>query len=103
MPFGGVVKFTELALDAGSHLVSKEPSRFDWNTNDTRGQIGIDGTYKAGEPGDHIVNVRFLGTSRSAAVSVHVPASATWLDVLIGHAPYGLASLTLGPAGHAGH
>src|SRR5205809_2064374 len=103
MPFGGVVKFTELALDAGSHLVSKEPSCFDWYTNDTRGQIGIDGTYKAGEPGDHIVNVRFLGTSRSAVVSVHVLASATWIDVLIGYAPYWLAILTLGAVGYSGY
>ena len=103
LPSGGVVKFTALALDAGSHLVSKEPSRFDWNTNDTRGQIGIDGTYKAGEPGDHIVNVRFLGTSRSAVVSVHVLASATWIDVLIGYAPYWLAILTLGAVGYSGY
>jgi len=103
LPSGGFVKFTALALDAGFHLVSREPNRFDWNTNDTRGRIGIDGTYKAGEPGDHIVNVTFLGTSRSAVVSVHVLASATWIDVLIGYAPYWLAVLTLGAVGYSGY
>ena len=103
LPSGGVVKFTALALDSGSHLVSKEPSRFDWNTNDTRGQVGTDGTYKAGEPGDHIVNVTLVGTSRSALVHVTVLASATWIDAMIGFAPYWLAILTLGAVGYSGY
>src|SRR5438094_7395189 len=72
LPSGGVVKFTALALDAGSHLVSKEPSRFHWNTNDTRRQIGLEGNYQEGTPGDHILNRRSRGPSPSAGVVPHV-------------------------------
>src|SRR2546428_751326 len=57
VPSGGVVKFTAVALDAGLHVISKEPNRFDWNTNDSHGQVGIDGSYRAGEAGDHNVDV----------------------------------------------
>jgi len=103
VPSGGVVRFTALALDAGSHIVSKEPRRFDWNTNDSQGQVGTDGTYKAGGAGDHIVNVTLVGTNLHATVRVHVLPSGTWIDTMIGYAPYWLAAFTLGAVGYAGY
>ena len=103
VPSGGVVRFTAVALDAGSHVISKEPNRFDWNTNDSHGQVGIDGSYRAGEAGDHIVNVTFVGTTLSATVHVRVLAAGTWIDAMIGYAPYWLAVLTLGAVGYTGY
>src|SRR5256886_8029148 len=100
VPSGGVVKFTAVALDAGLHVISKEPNRFDWNTNDSHGQVGIDGSYRAGEAGDHIVNVTFVGTTLSATVHVRVLAAGTWIDAMIGYAPYWLAGLTLRAVGY---
>ena len=80
VPSGGVERFTAVALDAGSHVISKEPNRFDWNTNDSHGQVGIDGSYRAGEAGDHIVNVTFVGTTLSANVWLTgTPEPSGWM------------------------
>src|SRR3989442_2639247 len=100
VPSGGVVRFTAGAPAPGSHGISKEQNRFGWNTDDSHGQVGIDGSYRAGEAGDHIVNVTFVGTTLSATVHVRVLAAGTWIDAMIGYAPYWLAMLTLGAVGY---
>src|SRR2546429_7784864 len=99
VPSGGVVRFTAVALDAGSHVISKEPNRFDWNTNDSHGQVGIDGSYRAGEAGDHIGNGTFVGATLSAPGHVRVFGAGTGVDAVIGDAPHWLAVPTPGARG----
>src|SRR2546428_13737191 len=53
VPSGGVVKFTAVALDAGLPGISKGANRFVLHTNTSPAQVGIDGSYRAGEAGDH--------------------------------------------------
>lgn len=99
---GETVRFEARALDPGGHIVSREPARFDWSTDDDRaGQIGRDGSFVAGEGGDWKVTAALFGTGLSDTVTVHV--TATWLDAMIQYTPRVLAVLAVGVLGYAGY
>jgi len=103
VPAGGHILFTARALDAGGHVVSSAPSRFDWSTNDPKGRVFTDGTYEAGEVGVHTVTATDSRTSLFKSVEVTVRPADFWSDAVVPFAPYGLGILLIGALGYVAY
>lgn len=104
VPSGAWLRLNATAFDAGDHAVVWDPSRFVWTTDDGAGEVYGNGSYRAGNVGDHNVTARLSGTNRSATVRVTVgPAVVRTPDGFAMVGIYGLGMLAVAAVGLVGY
>ncbi len=73
---GQYTAFSAAVYDVGDHVIPSGLAPLIWSTNDTRGTAYQNGTYLAGSPGFHWVNVTVTGYAVFVSIRVNVTTNA---------------------------